>query len=424
MALVLLMIVFTVPMLTAQGSSDSSGTVELRWSFWGGDARFAKYEEIANRYMAAHPDVKIVREPMSWNDYWTKIPTQVAAGAAPDLMQMHARYVKNFTQSDALLDLKGVIDAGNIDLSNFTQAGIQTGIVDGKNVMIDIGLVTTGLTYNETLASKYGISIPEDTWSWSDFEAFLISATGKLGPGLYAAGDDSMVMTTNTTPFTIYMRSRGKDMYTEDGQLGFTKADLTDWFSMWDRLRKADAVPSAAISSEESAKTWEQTIFVKGEQLVSFMAANRLRIYQEQMPGMNLEMQRTPKTGGNGGEFLEGAHMAINARTKHSEAAADFINFFVNSEESLEIYIAENGWPASTEMNEFIQPLLSPVEQEGAALVAKVAGDAELKSYIMPPSANTEISRLMDREAQAIGFGTKSITKAVDDFFAAAKDLL
>lgn len=405
----------------ATGGSQSQ-TIELRFSWWGGQARNDIYNQIADRFEADNPGIKIVREPISWNDYWTKIPTQVAAGAAPDIMQMHARYVRLFSDRNALLKLDDLVNKGAIDLSKFSSPAVRSGVVNGVNVMVSIGVTTTGIVYNSALLKKLGLDLPSDSWNWDQYEAFLVRIA-KAGSGIYACSDDSLSLPTNTTPFTMFMRSRGKDFYTDQGKIGFAPQDLFDWLSMWDRLRKAGAIMDARLTAEEATKTFEQQAFVAGKQVFIFLPANRLRIYQDLMKDQPLHLLRAPATKGKGGEFFEGAHIAVNAKTKHPEAAAKFINYFVNTKRSLELYKAENGFPASSEMNEYVYTLLDPSNQEAAKFLSRIGEDSTISPYIVPPNNNVEIIRLLDSESQAVAFGAKSVQQAVDAFFKALDTL-
>lgn len=405
----------------ATGTPEKNKVVELRFSWWGGQARNDIYNEITDRFEADNPGIKISREPISWNDYWTKIPTQIAGGGAPDIMQMHARYVKLFSDRNALMDLTSLIDSGVIDLSDFSPAAIETGVVDGKPIMVSIGLTTTGLAVNSRLVKQVGVTVPE-SMDWNEYESLLLDIAKKSDGAFYATGDDSLASTTSV-PITMFMRTRGKDLYTVDGKIGFDKEDLAAWWSMWDRLRKGGAVPTAQISVEDATKTFEQGMFVAGKQVFAFIPVNRLKIFQELMPEDPLFLVRTPHLNGQGGEYLEGAHIAINAKTEHPQEAARFINYFVNSKRSLELYKAENGFPASQKMNEYVYTLLGPSEQQSSKFMEKVANDASIGVYILPPDKNADVLRILDMESQAVAFGSKSIPKAVDDFFKTVENL-
>ncbi len=411
---------------TSSNSADKtdSKSIELRFSWWGGQERNEIYNNICDRFEEDYPNITIVREPISWNDYWTKIPTQIAGGGAPDIMQMHMRYVKLFSDRNALLQLDSYGNAGKIDFSHFSQAAIDTGVISGKNVMVSIGITSTGMVYNSVIKDTYNVDIPTEGWTWEDFLDLSKTYAPKLSQdGIYMCGDFSLVLVTDVTPFTMFMRSRGSDFYTVDGSIGFSKEDLQAWFLLWEEMRNIHAVPSAQISAEEATKTFEQQISVAGKQLFFSIPGNRVKIYQNLMPDYPLVMFRYPNTDGYSGEFLEGAHISINSATKHPEEAVLFLNYFVNNERSLELYLAENGFPASSKMNQFIYPLLDETNQKVSKFMDTVTADTSITPYVIPPQNNADIIRLLDQESQAVAFGQKSIDEAIESFFKAVENL-
>jgi multiple sugar transport system substrate-binding protein len=396
----------------------------LRFSWWGGDARAKIYNEICDRFEADNPGIKVVREPASWNDYFTKLATQVAGGGAPDIIQMHPQYVKLFSANGVLLDLNDPIPKGVIDLSHFSPAAIQTGVIDGRNVMISIGLSTNGFIVNTAILKELDIPLSRlDSLSWDSFAALCGEIVQKSGGRYYAYVDDSF--TPNEPTIQMFLRSRGKEIYTPDGKLGFDKQDLTDWLNYYAQLRAAGAIPSAEISAEDSTKTFEQSLFVAGKVAFHINSCNRLKIYQDLMPAMPLILARAPTTNGKGGEVFGSANIAINGKTKQPEAAAKFLNYFVNNPRSLELYKAENGFPASSAMNQYVYALLDPSNQQASRFMETVlsAPNTNTNPYVVPPANSMDILRLLGNESQAAAFGRKTVDKAVDDFFAAAARL-
>ena len=85
------------------------------------------YNEICDRFEAENPNIKVMREPMSWSDYWTKMSTQVAGGNAPDMFGMHPQYAADYALRGALLEIQPYVDNGTIDLSKFSDAIIDSG---------------------------------------------------------------------------------------------------------------------------------------------------------------------------------------------------------------------------------------------------------------------------------------------------------
>ena len=110
--------------------------VEIRFSWWGDTKRNDMYNEICDRFEAENPNIKVMREPMSWSDYWTKMSTQVAGGNAPDMFGMHPQYAADYALRGALLEIQPYVDNGTIDLSKFSDAIIDSGKYKDKLYMV------------------------------------------------------------------------------------------------------------------------------------------------------------------------------------------------------------------------------------------------------------------------------------------------
>ena len=419
----MVLFVLVTALTWAGGSSAQSGSgpVTLRFSWWGSDIRHALYNKICDRFEEDNPNIKIVREPASWNDYFTRLTSQIAGGGAPDIMQMHPQYASLFSAEGIFMDLNDPIPSRIIDLSHFTQAAKDTQIVQGRNIMVTIGLSTTGLIYNSTIFGELGIPASRaENLTYQSFEALCVEIANKSN-GRYTAYED---MTFNNlqsiTQVTMWMRSRGKDFFDAQGKLAFNKEDLTTWFELWARLRAAHAVPPPQISVEEIPKTYEQRLFVLGKQVMAGNTTNNLKTRQDYIPNEKLVMTRYPTNNGRGGEIFESANIGINAKTKYPEQCATFINYFVNNKRSLELYLIENGFPGSTVMNDYVRTLLDPVNGQAIEFFTNLAANNTFAPRIVPPTDALDYQRLLENEGTAAAFGQKTIQQAVDDFFSAA----
>jgi multiple sugar transport system substrate-binding protein len=251
---------------------------------------------------------------------------------------------------------------------------------------------------------------------WAAYERLAIEISQKSGGRYTGTSDESF--TPNDTAFTIYMRTRGKDFFTPDGKIAFDKDDLREWLAMYDRMRKAGAIGSAQHSGESAGQTWEQSDSVKGIVGFWFLNANRLRIYQDQMPNHNLILKRAPNYNGRYGENLESSGLSINAKTKYPEEVAKFINYWVTSPRSLDYFKIEHGFPASAKANAYVYNLLDASNQLASQFMDMLAAGAPLHDYIVPPVNGTEILNLLGQKSQAAAYGALSIDRAVDEFFA------
>src|SRR5205823_2608055 len=100
-----------------------------------------------------------------------------------------------------------------------------------------------------------------------------------LGPGVYGTDDGS----TGIAILEIFIRQRGKELYTNDGQRGFSKQDILDWFSYWSELRKTGACASPVLDVEYNGFTPAQTTLVAGKTAIGFSTSNQIKAFQASM---------------------------------------------------------------------------------------------------------------------------------------------
>jgi multiple sugar transport system substrate-binding protein len=393
--------------------------VTIRFAWWGDGKRHEKYNAISDMYEKQRPNVKIVREFGAFNDYWDKLATQTAGGNAPDVIGMHATYVADYARRNTLLDLGKYIQDGLIDLKNFPPAVQEAGKVNGKSVMVAQGVTMTGWEYNHAMFDKLGVKYPDYNWTWDDFTAKALELQKAIKDnGVWASIDNS----GEITGFQVFARQRGKDLFTAEGKLGVNKDDMAAWFTIWDQLRKAKAIPDAATVEQYASVSLDQGLFVKGKVYMSQFPFNQIPLYQNYIKDGEVRALRRPTDPKKEGEFIEGSYLAVSATSKNPKEAAEFINFFVNNEEAEKIFKLEQGALGSTKGNEVITPLLSPAEQrtiEAIQTSLKTAGQLPL-----PPAGQGAVRTLLTETAQSIAFGKSTIDKASQEFIDKATAML
>ncbi|CCZ58466.1 extracellular solute-binding protein [Hungatella hathewayi] len=412
---------------TEQVNEEKNGNkTEIRFAWWGDTKRHEVYDEICNRFEAANPDIKVIREPNSWSDYWDKLATQTAGGNAPDVFGMHPQFVADYARRDALAEIQSYVDSGIIDTSKMSESVIGSGRVGGKLYMISQGVTFTDQIVNTTLLEKFGGTVKalDADMTWADFmaEGEKVTAAAKAaGEDIYWCTDYSNVYNT----FRYMARQAGGDLYTEDGQLDFTKETVEQWFAYWKEMRDKGLIPDGAASTEDMSASLEQKIFTQGAVCYTTAPANQLHLYQQQMPDAVLSCARNP-IGNDGarGEYIEGAHFAIanTSTAEKKEAAAKLIDFFVNTEESMELFKMEQGVPANSEMVEYIKTLLDEtmtIEIDFVNATMAVAGEG---TYA--PVGATEIDTAFKDAAAMVQFDEKTPAEAAEDFMKAAQAVI
>lgn len=398
--------------------------IEIRFSWWGDTVRNDMYGEICDRFEAENPGIRVMREPMSWSDYWTKMSTQVAGGNAPDVFGMHPQYASDYALRGALLDIQPYVDNGTIDLSKFGDAIIETGKYEDTLYMVSMGITFTCYIVNNELAEEYGVELPayDEDWTWDQFNEeagkFVDAAAGT---GIYFAGDSS----ADINCFRWAAREAGGDNYTPDGQLGFEAQTVIDWMDLWSALRDKGAIPDAATASEDGSVALEQRLFTQGKMLLHNVPVNQLWLYADAMPDNNITAVRIPVVENMPrAEYLEGAHFAISSKIDdaHQEAAAKLVNFFVNSEQSMELFKMDQGVPANSDMAEFIKPLLDDPNQK--AIDFALALIPECSTATAAAKGASEIATAYTTAADKVRYGQSDSASAVEAFMSEANSIL
>lgn len=408
---------------TAKNGGDA---VEIRFAWWGDTKRHEVYNEICDRFEAANPTIKVVREPNSWADYWDKLATQTAGGNAPDLFGMHPQFVADYARRNALAEIQSYVDSGLIDTSKMSQSVLDSGKVGDKLYMISQGVTFTNQLINTTLIEKYGGTVQalDGDLTWSEYMAEgekVVGAAKAAGETIYWSNDYSGQYNT----FRYMARQYDGDLYTEDGKLDFTADTVEKWFTYWKEMRDKGLIPDGATTTEDAAAALEQKIFTQGSVCYTSAPANQLHLYQLQMPDAKLSCARNPiGDGGERGEYIEGAHFAIASATtdEKKEAAAKLMDFFVNTKESMEIFKMEQGVPANSEMAEYIKGLLDEtmtIEIDFVNSVMEVAGEG---TYA--PVGATEIDTAFKDAAAAVQFEEQTPAEAAQSFMASAQAVI
>ncbi len=151
----------SAPASPVESPGVSQVTVEW-WHISTGDPGKTDFQNIANAYMAAHPNVKIEITILENEAFKAKLQTTMQSGQVPDLFQSwgggtmaaqaEAGLLKDIT--DEIASWKDTINPGA--LSIYQYKGRQYG------VPWDLGMI--GFWYNKELFAKAGITAPPATW--------------------------------------------------------------------------------------------------------------------------------------------------------------------------------------------------------------------------------------------------------------------
>ncbi|HZR44858.1 MAG TPA: extracellular solute-binding protein, partial [Ktedonobacteraceae bacterium] len=229
------------------GGGSSSSTIPLRLEFWGTTERDKRTKQVVTLFQQSHPNIKITSQFTDFNSYWVKLGTEISGGNEPDLLQMDMSYLAQFIQRGLLLDLTTKYIPNPINLSDFDQILLKGGEANSSIYGVPLGGNYQAAFYRTDLLTQAKVGDPDPNMTWDQFASYTASISKALGKGVWGCEDGS----NNGTIFEVFIRQHGKEVYTPDGQINYSKQDLTDWWTYWNNMRASGACvpPSLGVGA-------------------------------------------------------------------------------------------------------------------------------------------------------------------------------
>ncbi|UFU07816.1 ABC transporter substrate-binding protein [Ruania halotolerans] len=399
------------------GEGDDGGDVSLTFTWWGDTSRTERYEESIDLFEEQNPGITIQTQYGSWGDYWTARNTEAAGGSLPDVMQMDIAYLTEYGAGNRLLDLEPHIGE-QIDTSTLPESLMPSAQVGGTTYAIPTGTNTMATFFNTTLMAELDIEVPTEQLTWDEYHnliAQLTEAGAAADPQVYGAVDYTRVFWM----FQMWLTQQGMSMFTDDGQLAFTEADLAEWWSKTEDLRSTEGV----VPAQQIAQLTEDPVST-GVAVSDVSWDNFLVRFSEGTGGDEFTMLPPPSDQpGEGGLFLKPSLLlAVGANSAHPEEAAQFIDFIVNDPEVSEIFGTSRGVPASDPAIE----ALSDAEGLDAAIIDYEESVEPLLTAAPPPpvSGFGGLEEAFVRIYEELSYGQITPAEAASQWFTEAQEAM
>ena len=422
---VFLLLTMSFSFMTAMAAAEEP--VTLRFSWWGSASRAEVYNAICDAFEEAYPQYVIEREFASGTaKYMELLATQVAGGNAPDIVSMHPRYQADYVSRGVLQDLAGYIADGVIDVSKIDASILASGMVDGKLYGLPQGINVSEWFVNKTYCEMFGVKVPDENsfWTWDEFVencyTFRKNAL-EAGYDVYLAEES-----IDYNYFRLYARSRGAEIFTEDGKLGHDAQMLADYWNIWKKLRDDGVIPSAEDTVVDKNASLEEKFFTVGKVATIEKAVGQYDQYAEASQ-FDIGIMHVPAfESTNNGVYIEGCHIGVSAQSDqaHQEGAALFVNFFVNDPRSVEHLQLQQGIQANTEMSQLVSTLVTEEKQTIIAWIENWIYHLGLSSGVNPPTGFSAVSNLFEEYRQYVSFGSMTPEEAAAAFVADAEAIL
>ncbi|MFB7508136.1 ABC transporter substrate-binding protein [Streptomyces broussonetiae] len=394
------------------GESAGGGRIVLRYTWWGNPDRAERTEKAVALFEQRHPNVRVQTSFSGYDAYKQKLATQAAGGDAPDVMQLDYRQIDQYASGGVLLDLarqQSVLHTAGID------AGLlATGRVRGAQYAVPQGRGTETVAYDVQGWRRSGVPLPGRAWTWeqwADAMRALAQKTGKPGGTDPGQSEDA---------FEVWLRGRGKSLYTEDRKLGFTAADLTRWWTFTDRLRREGAVSPAEQTTQLDGSV-ENTPLGRGKATSDAnWDAPASGFGALVKGGVALAPMPSGADGTPGQYFKPSMFLGIAAHTGHPAQAAQLVDFLVNDPDVARILGATRGIPVNEAVRREIGPLLTGFDKTIADYQSSLEGTLKDPPQA-PPSGDNALQTTFQRDYDQVSYERMSPRKAAANYVTEAK---
>lgn len=409
-----------VALTLAACSSDGGGSAEydpdaevtLNFAFWGNDDRADRYNQLIDAFQSEHPNITVNTTFTDFPSYWEKRQTEVAGGGLPDVFQFSDSYLRQYAEPGHVLDLGEVAD--HIDFATFDDALLGTGRLNDIQYSLPTGYSMWANFVNDDVLAEFDVPAPEGGSSFDAFDAWMGEVTDATDSAVYGGTD----YTQRIQVFELVLRANGGNLYTEDGQLGFTEDELRDFWSSGDAIRDGVTVPQVEL--EEISP---MSGFGAGLTASEMSWSNFLGGYLADSGAESISIV-APPTAVEGSKDLYqqgGLQIAIAATTEHPEASAIFLDYIVNSPEAGEIFGTTLGFPASS--SKLAGTTLEGVDKQVADYIESVS-DRVGEAPPVPVIGYGSLEQTFWDLGKSIGLGAVSVDDAVSQFFTEADVIL
>jgi multiple sugar transport system substrate-binding protein len=341
---------FTVPLLAlalaACGSSTGSGGVQtVRFVWWGNQDRANATNKAVALFEQRNPNIHVQTEFSGYAAYVQKLTTEVAGGAAPDLVQLDRATFGEYQHKHVLTDLSRY-QGQQLRTTRIPANLLAGGQADGGLYAIPGGQTAQMVAYDPALFSRAGVSAPANGWTWQQFTTDMEkigSATGEPGTTDFGWAVDW---------FDSWLHQRGKALYTSDGKLGFTQSDLEAFWNLTGELRQHQGVSAAQATTkmdgsiQNSAMVTKQAAseFNYDSNLTSYVSSYGGQVAAAPLPSDGTSAQDS------GMAALPPVYYAVPRMSAHADAAVRLMDFLVNDPDAGKLLGTTRGLPPDTDV--------------------------------------------------------------------------
>ncbi|NED99665.1 ABC transporter substrate-binding protein [Phytoactinopolyspora halotolerans] len=363
-------------MLAACGSDDgdggddsSSGTSSIVWDMWAGSEEDTAFlNDTLEIVRAENPDIDVQLQTAPWNDYFTKLTTNLSAGNVACVTSMNGQRLSSYAEAFMPLTPEDLETAG-LSEDDFVDGALDIMTHDGQLYGLPFDVATMLVYYNKDMFADSGAPEPQIGWSFEDFEsaAQSVSTDDHKGFGIGMAEFQWM---------SLPIAMSGKQPVDEEGNLALTDPDFVDAATWYAGLVTEQEVAAPPPSASETG--WGETEYAAGNVAMAVDGTWNAVTYLNNDTGFAAGMTNLPAGDAGSTALVLGSGYGIAADCADKEAALQVLGSLLGKDAQDAMASSGRSYPARAESQPlYFESLDDAVRDEVQAAFEAAFADVE-----------------------------------------------
>ncbi len=266
-----------------EGGEASGDAVNISYWLWDNNQQ-PFYQECADNFTAANPNITIELTQFGWGDYWDGITAGFATGDVPDVFTNHLAKYPEFVDSGVLLPLNEMIDRDSVPTDIYQEGLAELWVApNGDRYGLPKDFDTVALVINEDKLEGSGLAtadLQDLDWNPDDGGSFEAAIAALSVDTSGVRGNEDGFDAGSVAQYGFVSNTVYGDAYSQTGWSAFTGGNdwqfldtnpwgteyfydqpaFTDTIAWWATLVEKGFMPDSEILSGTGA----DTIFADG----------------------------------------------------------------------------------------------------------------------------------------------------------------
>lgn len=359
---------------TSGGSGDGASVV---WDMWAGSqADIDALEETLEIVRAENPDIEVELQTAPWNDYFTKLTTNLSSGNVACVTSMNGQRLSTYADAFEPLTADDLAQAGLAE-EDFAPGALDIMSYDGQLYGVPFDVATMLVYYNKDMFAEAGADEPQLDWTFDDFEAAAQAATTDAHMGFAVGMGEFQWM-------ALPIAKSGAQPVDENGALALTDPAFVDAATWYAGLVTEQEVAAPVPSASDTG--WGENEYSSGNAAMAVDGTWNAVTYLNNDTGFAAGMTNLPSGENGATSLILGSGYGIAKDCENKEAALAVLGSLVGKDAQDAMATSGRSYPARAES----QPLYfesldddvrEDVQQAFEAAFADVEGQRSTQNW-------------------------------------------